>query len=208
MPQYNVNRGMQQQMQQQQAAAFGAHEVMEIHEVLTKTIDDINTAELLRPNVRDQRLRQVMDNQVNHLAQDYNNLVNYLHKRGMGQAVPYRTHTNARVKYGLRNPEQVSPNTSMDQLNDQDIASTILGCHKASAIMSTNAALECADLNLRNMVSNSAQSHINMAYETFQLMHERGWYQVPTMQDNTTRTIIDTYQPAEMYQGGPNTQMF
>lgn len=207
----NYNRGQQQQQnqfqQQNMAANLGAHETMEIHEILVDAIDAINTFELYRPHVRDQRLRQILDTQVSHIAQDYNNLVNHLQRRGMSQAVPYRTTASAgnRIKYGLKNPAPDYPVTNIDQLNDQDVASCILGLSKGSAVLATTAALECADPTLRNLVANCVQSKINMAYETFQYMNERGWYQVPTMQDNTTRTIIDTYQPVDMFQGN---QMF
>jgi spore coat protein CotF len=201
----NYNRNMQQQRQGQsqgqgqgQQANFGAHEVMEAHEVLTDTIDGINQIELYRPHVQDQRLAQILDNQLNALVQGYNNIVNYLSQSGNTQAIPYRSSMNTRIKYGLRNPASDAPNTNWHQMNDQDVASGTLGCHKASAIVSTIAALECADQTLRNMLTTCAQNHTNMAFEVFQFMNERGYYQVPTMQQNTTQTMIDSYQPAAM----------
>lgn len=200
MMQYNANRNMQQAQGQGQGqqARFGAHEIMEAHEVLTDTIDGINQIELYRPHVQDQRLAQILDRQMNAMIQGYNNLVNYLGETGRNQAIPYRPSMNTRIKYGLRNPAPYSPNTNWNQMNDQDVASGTLGCHKASAIVATMGALECADPTLRNMLTTCAQNHINMAYEVFEFMNERGYYQVPTLQQNTTETMIDSYQPAAM----------
>lgn len=200
MMNYNMNRNMQQSFGQGQGqqASFGAHEVMEAHEILSDTIDGINQFELYRPYIEDQRLGQILDNQLNAMVQGYNNLVNFLSNTGNTHAIPYRSSMNTRIKYGLRNPAPVTPNTNMNQMNDQDVASGMLGCHKASAIVSTMGALECADPTLRTMLATCAQNHINMAYEVFEFMNERGFYQVPTMQQNTTRTMIDSYQPATM----------
>lgn len=180
----------------QNVADWGAHEILMTHEVLTDCIDGINQFELYRPHVRDQRLLNILDNQINHSFNGYNKLVNYLHQRGASQAVPYRVPQSRRPQYGLRNPSPETPNLDMDQMNDRDVASGMLGCAKASASLATIAALECSDATLRNMLTNCAVSNINMAYETFQYLNEKGYYQVPTMQNNTTQTIIDTYQPA------------
>lgn len=176
------------------AAHLGAHEVMEVHEVLTNTINCINHFELYRPHVRDQRLNSLLSRQVQFMAQDYNNMVRGLsgHPQG-GQAVPYRNPKNAAPVYGLDNPRQQSPNLTINQLDDHDIASGMLGCHKASAVMKMTACLECADPNLRRMIQQSANNCAEQAYEVWQFMNQSGYYQVPTMQENTTNTMLNTY---------------
>jgi len=183
-----------QQTGQQAFQKLGAHEVMQAHEVLTDIIDGINQFELYRPHVKDQQLMQILDNQVNHMYGSYQNLVNYLHNQGMGSAVPYRIPRTQNVKYGLRQPSPVEPNASINYMDDRDVASGMMGCAKASALVCTAAALECADPNLRNMITNCCVSSINQAYELFQYMNQRGMYQVPTLPDKTTQTMLNTYQ--------------
>ncbi len=178
----------------QQAARFGATELMMVHEILTDTIDGINQFELYRQHVKDQQLMQILDNQVNHMFNGYNKLVNYLHNQGAGSIVPYRTARSASVKYGLRQPSTVQPNTSINEMDDRDVASGMMGCHKATACLRLRGTLECADPTLRGMLSNCAISSVNMAYEVFLWMNQKGMYQVPTLAQQTTQTMMGVYQ--------------
>lgn len=196
-------QGMQQQGMQQQGmlqqhgagtAQWGAHEAMEIHEVLTDTIDAINIYQLYRPHIKDQQLQSIADRHLQFMTNEYQNLVNHVHNKGMHAAEPYRPVRTSGVKYGLNQPAPMQPNTNPNELDDRDIASGMLGINKASALVSTAAALECADPTLRQMISNCTQSCINKAYEVFQFMNQKGYYQVPTMMQKTTQTWANSYQ--------------
>lgn len=177
-------------------AQYGAHEVMEIHEVLTDTINGINQFLLYTPYVRDQQLRTILDRQVQFMTQEYNNLMQVVNQRGMTQATPYRTPMKSAPVYGLDNPTAESPNASMNQMNDRDVASGMLGCHKSSAIMRMVAAQECANPELRRMVQQGAVNCSEQAYEVWQYMNQNGYYQVPTMKETTTNTMMNLYTPA------------
>ncbi|OCL28018.1 coat protein F [Orenia metallireducens] len=177
---------------------YGAHEIMEMHEVLTDTINGINQFELYRPHVKDSQLGSILDNQIQFMIKEYNNMVQAMNQRGMNQRLPYNNQMNSNPKYGLRNPQPESPNTSINQLNDRDIASGMLSCHKSSAIMRTIGALECADPQLRKMVQQGSMNCMDQAYEVWQFMNERGFYQVPTLKDTTTDTMVHSYTPANM----------
>jgi spore coat protein CotF len=182
-------------------AQYGAHEVMEIHEVLTDTINGINQFQLYSPYVKDQQLNQILDRQVQFMVQEYNNLLQVVNQRGMSQATPYRTPmTNAPV-YGLNNPTPEAPNSSMNQMNDRDVASGMLGCHKSSAIMRMMASLECADTELRHMIQQGANNCAEEAYEVWQFMNQQGYYQVPTMKESTTNTMLNAYTAASTNAG-------
>ncbi|WP_018130947.1 spore coat protein [Effusibacillus pohliae] len=180
------------------AANLGAHEVMELHEVLTDAIDGINQFQLYRPHVQDPQLRQILDKQIQFMTQEYNSIVQALQQQGAGQAVPYRTPRQANVQYGLQNPATVTPNASANQMDDRDVASGMLGCHKASACTRMVAALEFANPQLRRMVQQSAVNCAEQAYEVWQYMNQKGYYQVPTMQQTTTNTMLHTYGAAPM----------
>jgi len=186
------------------AAQFGAHEVMEIFEVLTDTIDGINQFQLYRPHVQDPQLKSVLDKQIEFMTREYNNMVTSINQRGMGQAVPYRPVRTASPTYGLRNPSTQTPNTSIQEMDDRDVSSGMLGCHKSSASMRMMASLECADPELRRMIQQGAMNCSEEAYEVWQYMNQKGYYQVPTMKDVTTNTTTNAFSPAgttEMGQG-------
>lgn len=177
-------------------AQYGAHEVMELHEVLTDAIDGINQFHLYRPHASDPQLQSILDHQIQFMTQNYNNMVQAVHQGGASHAAPYRTPKTNQPLYGLRNPQPQAPNTSTSELNDQDIASGMLGCHKASALVRMHGALECANPALRQMMQQGAMNCAEQAHEIWQYMNERGYYQVPTMQEMTTNTMLGSYATA------------
>ncbi len=199
-PAGNVNPGMQFQQQglqqpgQGQAAQFGAHETMQVHEVLSGMIEGINRFNLYRPFIQDSQLSSIMDRHLQFMNQTYDNIISYLQNRGTITTMPYHGTRKPSVSYGLSNPAPMHPNRSPQALNDRDVAMGMLAYHKCSAIISTLAALECADPALRQLMQNSANSCMNEAWECFAYMNEKGMYQVPTMLPNTTYTFINTYQ--------------
>lgn len=190
------------------AANLGAHEVMEVHEILTGAINTVNHFQLLRPYVKDQQLRQMLENQLQFTVQEYNSMVQMLQQEGMGQAASYRSlqHTAPAPVYGLDNPGTQTPNLTVNQMDDRDVASAMLGCHKASAAKKMVGALECANPRLRQMLQQGAINCSEQAYEVWQYMNHKGYYQVPTMKEMTTNTIVNMYTQAGAMSAG-NQQM-
>jgi spore coat protein CotF len=66
--------------------------------------------------------------------------------------------------------------------------------HKCGAVCKMNAALECADPQLRRIIMQGANSCAEQAYELFTFMNQRGMYQVPTMQQQTQDNFMNIYQ--------------
>lgn len=178
------------------AANLGAHEVMEIHEVLNEAINGINQFQLYYPLVQDVQLKQMMEHQLQFMTNEYNNMVQMLHNQGAGQAVPYRAPMQSAPRYGLQNPPAQSPNASPNQMDDRDISSGMLSCHKSSALMKMIGALECASPELRRSLQQGAMNCAEQAYEVWQYMNQKGYYQVPTMKEMTTQTMMNAYQNA------------
>ena len=188
-------------------AQLGAHEVMEVHEVLCNSINAIHQTMLYRPHIKSQQLASIVDKQMQFMNQEYNGLVQAIHQQGMNPGSSYPTGYNYSPTYGLRNPDTHSPQMSANQLTDSDIASGILGIHKSGAIFKTMAALECADPNLRRMIQQGANNCSEQAYEIWQYMNQEGYYQVPTMKQMTTNTVMDTYAPSNIGNMGNMNQL-
>jgi spore coat protein CotF len=176
-----------------QTARFGAHETIEVHEILNGAIDVINRFQLYRPHVQDGELQLMLDRQMQFAISEYNTMVQLLQGKGMGHAVPYQGPKNVTPVYGLRNPQPYGPQASAQQLDDRDVAVGMLCAHKSSAVHKMTAALECADPNIRRMLQQSAVNCAEQAYEVWQYMNQRGYYQVPTMMDMTTQTMIRSF---------------
>ena len=181
---------------------FGAHETMEVHEILNEKINLINHFMLYAQQCQNQRLRQMIDHQMQTAIQSYNQLVAYTHdyaaaNQGMSPAGGMHTQVQPEnIHYGLRNPAQQMPQQTAS-LNDTQIVRAMLSCHKASAKLHLNGALECADPNVREMLMNGAITCTRQAYDVFLMMNEQGLYQVPTINDQTAKTFLHSYQPMQ-----------
>ncbi|SFI40760.1 Spore coat protein CotF [Paenibacillus sp. UNC496MF] len=183
------------------AANLGAHETMELHELLAASVSDINTMRLYRPHIQDQRLAQIADKQLQFAIQSYNHCVQAVQQLAGAQqgmyaappAAPYGMPRNAAPVYGLDHPVPLSPDNRID---DRDVAFALLNLHKAGATMKIIAALECANPQLRANLQQGAVNCSEQAYEIWQYMNQAGYYQVPTMKEITTETTLNAYQPA------------
>ena len=180
------------------AAELGAHETMQLHEVLTVTIDGINQFQLYRPHAKDPQLGSILDNQVRFMNQEYNNIVQTVSQHSKGASIAYRRVKNVSPSYGLQNPLPMVPNASPDEMDDRDVASGMLGCHKASATLKMAASLEFADPTLRSMLQQGAINCSEQAFEVWNYMNQKGFYQVPTMKQMTTNTMINSFGTAHM----------
>jgi spore coat protein CotF len=201
LQQNTQNQNTQNQNTQGQYSQFGAHEVMEVHEVLTNAINGINTGELMVRFVRDTQLQSMLTRQVQFMVQEYNSLVQAMNNRTFNQqqSIPYRTQSrnmNQAPQYGLNNPSPMSPNASINEMDDRDVSAIMLGLHKTGAGRKMMAALECADSQLRRMMQQGAVNCSELAYETWQYMNSKGYYQIPTLKQTTTQTFMNTFNPA------------
>lgn len=183
---------------------YGAHEIMELHEVLTNTINGINQLEVYKQYANDPMLRSMIDKHVNFLAQEYNIMTQALNQKGVASSVAsYNFPTSPEPLYGLRNPQPETPMVRGKKLNDQEVCSGLLGYYKSSAALKMTATLECADYNLRRMVLQGAANCSEMAYEVWKYMNHHGWYQIPTLAGQTADTMTHLYQPAFVQMGTP-----
>jgi len=190
-----------------QTHQYGAHEVMELHEVMNATIDGINTCQLYMPHTKDPELRQILTNQLQFMTDEYNRLVHLINGRGAGMAIPYRPRTNGFQQTGMAPVNAMMPNANAQQLDDRDISSAVLGIHKAGAKIRLNAALECADWEIRSTLMQGANNCANQAYDIWGYMNRRGYYPLPSMQEIANTHILRGYQPSptEAIPGGfPN----
>jgi hypothetical protein len=171
---------------------LGAHEVLELHEVLSHSINEIHMLHLYQPYIRDQELRYIVENQLRFITGEYNQFASNLQLQQ--EHSEYSNITGFEPRYGLDSPPQFYPKVANHQLTDLDIASGILGLHKMSASKKMTAALECANFSLREALILGAKNCADQAYEMFQYMNIRGIYQVPKLSNQDD--VIHQYQEA------------
>lgn len=178
---------------------FGAHEAMEVHEVLNEKICMIDHFAVYAEQCSDDALREMIRRHRAHAIRGYNELVTYTHDTVA--AVPMEVQFSQvaspnSIHYGLNNPPEVAPMgfARGGQMHDEHIARSLLLCHKNSAKNQMNASLECADPYVRQMLLNGANTCNYQAYEVFEWMNTRNYYPVPTLNDHTAKTFLHTYQ--------------
>jgi spore coat protein CotF len=178
---------------------FGAHEALEVHEILNEKVCMIDHLLQYEQQAGDPTLKDLIRRHRQSALRNYNEVVSYTHDyRGI---VPSEVQFSQvaspdSIQYGLRNPAPVMPIATLTaQVYDEQICRAILLAHKNSAKNNMAASLECADPYLRQMLMNSANTANYNAYEVFEYMNARGLYQVPTMRDHTAKTMLHTFQP-------------
>ncbi len=191
---------------------FGAHETMEAHEFLEEKLNMMNHFHIYRMQAQDPALRQMIERHLDDTVRAYNQLVSYTHNYQPVNPVSAQTPSTVhavqqtqpnQIQYGLNQPAPHQPVFTTTTLNDRQISSALLQFHKTSAINSIHHSLECADPNVRQIMVNTAVNCSHLAYEVFQYMNQRGYYQVPTMKDHTAKTLLHSYQNAPQYQAAP-----
>ncbi|UJF31634.1 spore coat protein [Paenibacillus hexagrammi] len=183
---------------------FGAHEAMEVHEILCEKTNMINHFSFYEEQAQNQQVKQLIRQHLQSAIQHYDQLVAYTHdynavNRTGGMQAGGHMFSQAspqQIQYGLRQPAKTSPQMQ-GRMNDEQILSSMLSCHKNSAKNGMQASLECADPNVRQMLLNGAIAANQHAYDTFLLMNQMGQYQVPTMHDHTAKTYLHTFQPIQ-----------
>jgi spore coat protein CotF len=192
-----------------QAHPYGAHEVMELHEVLNCAVDALNTVQLYAPYVRDPELAQLVQHQMQFMQNDYNNMVHMVQGLGAGETLPYRPNMQAPISPMTTPMPSVSqPNAFPAQVDDRDVSSTLLGLHKTGAKGKMAAALEAGHPQIRDLLLQGAVNCAHQAYEIWGYMQRRGYYAWAVMPQAMNAHLLRGYQPFYQAQAGHPAQSF
>ncbi|GAA4704373.1 spore coat protein [Brevibacillus fulvus] len=173
---------------------YGAHEIIELHEVLNGTIDAINTLQMYKGFARDPELQQMATVHIRFITDEYNQIVNVVHGLGVPEAIPYRPQTATTQASG---PSWYQDKLLMNGLDDRDVTSAMLGCYKSTAQIKFRAALETASLPIRNLLLQAATNAANLAYETWNYMQRRGYYPLVSLSGASSAQLLRGYQPVQ-----------
>lgn len=207
---FELNGDFQQQTNQHTPSSpqmnHGAHEMLDVHEVLSGMIGGINQYVLFRDQVQDQELLSILDRQYSFMLDEYN-ITLECYKSGQDPTHPtkvYHMQTGNNVKYGITPGTPKAPIQSKSEINDGLIAGMFLGVHKAGATGKTTAALESTNPVVRRVLQDSIPNCIEMAYELSLYLNSRGIYQVPQFDSQTMNTLQNLYGQAQKSNNMPN----
>lgn len=184
----------------------GAHEVMDVHEVLSASIGALNMFILLRPHVQDPELLNILDRQYAFMLDEYN-ITAECFKTGQDPSHPtrsYKMQMGNDTKYGLTPTQPKKPMTSANEIDDGIISGFLLSQHKMGASGKTLAALESTNPVVRRVLQDSIPNCIEMAYELSLYQNKKGYYQVPQLSPTDMQTMLNMYGQAEKAKDMPN----
>ncbi|MCZ8523456.1 MULTISPECIES: spore coat protein [Paenibacillus] len=182
---------------------FAAHEFLETQEAVRTKAAHIELYGVLFSMAQDTHLKDILFNQQRRMIEGYNFGVQLLQGRGI--TIPAPPHTPELRVYeqpqtGLQQPSLPAPNPNVTSLSDVSIAMIALNLHKTGSAVSMLWANECVEPQIRQYHATSANICQEMAFEMFQYMNYKGYYQAPQLADHTMRTMIGAVQPAQQQQ--------
>lgn len=182
---------------------LGIHEAMELHEVMSGKITAIDHHALYISECQDPQLRSILERHQQRMIQDYQKALGFMQGRGI-DPTPYRMRMEASIQYGMQAGQPVHPHPHARHLSDQAIASGALMQHKCGATKATAAVLEAADPELRLLFTDAILTCTGMAYEIFQYMNQKGWYQVPAMERGLLNQMTQSFGPVAVHNLEPH----
>lgn len=177
----------------------GGHELFDVHEVLTGTINTLNLYTLLRQHIKDPELKDILDRQYQFIQEEYNISIECF-KTGMDPSKPtqsYKMKQGNDFIYGLKPSQPKKPIQSVSDITDECISSLMLGEVKAGASLKAMSTLELTNPVVRRVFADSVPNCIEMAYEISLYQNKHHYYQVPQLAPADIQQMVNGFAPAQ-----------
>lgn len=177
----------------------GGHELFDIHEVLSGTIGILNQYVLLRDQVKDVELKDILNRQYQFIQDEYNITVDCF-TTGRDPSKPtgsYKMKQGNDFIYGLTPTQPKKPMQSVAEISDECISGWMLGAVKNAASAKTMAALEVTNPVVRRVLADSVPNCIEMAYEISIYQNKHHYYQVPQLAQQDMEQLLHAFAPAQ-----------
>lgn len=184
----------------------GGHELFDVHEVLTGTINTLNLYTLLRQHIKDPELKDILDRQYQFIQEEYNISVECF-KTGMDPSKPtqsYKMKQGNDFIYGLKPSQPKKMIQSVSDITDECISSLMLGEVKAGASLKAMSTLELTNPVVRRVFADSVPNCIEMAYEISLYQNKHHYYQVPQLAPADIQQMVNGFAPAQSQPSMPH----
>lgn len=176
----------------------GGHEVLDMHETLSAIVGGLNQFVLLRDQIQDTELRDILDRQYKFSLDEYNILVESF-KTGRDPSHPtghYQMKENNKFTFGIQASQPKKPITSTSEISDEIISGYLLDAHKGIAAVKLATSLETTNPVVRRVLADSIPNCIEMAYEVSIYQNRKGYYQVPQLSPQDMAAITNSFGEA------------
>jgi spore coat protein CotF len=178
----------------------GAHEVLDLNEVLSSTVGTLNTYTLLRQFVKDPELLDIMDRQYRFIQDEYNITLECF-KTGSNpshKTQRYMMNQGNDFVYGLKPSQPKKPIQNVSEINEEFVSGCLLASCKSGASMKTMAALETTNPVVRRVLADSVPNCIEMGYELSIYQNKHHYYQVPQFAQQDMQQMLNAYAPVQV----------
>jgi spore coat protein CotF len=176
----------------------GGHELFDMHEVLSCTINVLDQFMISRQFVQDNELLDILDRQYNFTLSQYN-LTAECFKTGQKpsqETATYKIKDMRQPIYGIKPTQPKKPNQSLAEVKDAGISGHMLGLIKTHASLLTMSAVEVTNPVVRRVLASQVENFIEMAYEIFLYQNKNAFYQVPQLAASDMQIMLNTFVPA------------
>ncbi|CAI8706634.1 MULTISPECIES: spore coat protein [Bacillus] len=179
---------------------LATHELRDLSELIAGDYNTINTMCTYIQQAQDDELKQMLQNHLPLHVQDYNLKVEFI----QGETTPNISKFQpSKLKPVLASyteaPSQkyspVTPSVIAQPPNDRAIATGYLLNQKSSAFNCAGSLLECANPELRTLLENTFLNSSHHAYDIWQYMVKKGYYQLSPAPSSEMQAIASMYQP-------------
>lgn len=177
----------------------GGHEIFDVHEILSGTIDTLNTYMLLSQHVKDSELRDMLNRQYQFIQDEYNITLDCF-KTGQDPSKPTQSYKMTQGNdfiYGLTPSQPKKPFQSVSEISDEFVSGCMLSMAKSGASSKTMAALETTNPVVRRVLADSVPNCIEMAYEISLWQNKQHFYQVPQLSQQDMQQMLNAFAPAQ-----------
>jgi len=176
----------------------GGHELFDVHEVLSCAISAMDQFMMYRQYAQDQELVRILDKQYQFMASQYNVTVACFNsgQEPSEKTAVYLIDNVLQPIYGMKPTQPSKPVQTLSEINDSKICNYMQGLIKSHASLLTISALETTNPVVRRVLASQVQNFIEMSYELFMYQNQRGYYQVPQLNQADMQQMLQGYAPA------------
>lgn len=174
-----------------------SHELHELHELIVSCVNSITNMALFKNMVQDQELKTMIDTHFPAHVQDYNMKVEFVKNANGANQKLNVPNLNAVLQDFTKTPVSVfppiTPGTSLQKLNDREIATAYLLTLKRAGREYAWSAMEVSNPEIRQFLKDAFTMSCNHAYDVWQWMVKKGFYPLAPASQDETNVIASIY---------------
>ncbi|WP_019119488.1 spore coat protein [Brevibacillus massiliensis] len=174
---------------------LAAHEAFDLHELAMSCVNSITNMAYFMNHVQDQELKALLQQHFPFHIKDYNMKVQYLSQaQGAASPLPVPELNPTLQSYTQPNTTTpVTPRTTVQDMNDREMATAYLLTLKRAGREYAWAAMEMSNPEIRTFLEDGFRMSSRHAYDVWQWMVKKGYYPLEPAAPITLNTLGKLY---------------